>query len=566
MTDLLQKSAVRSAVLALTLTSCEQPNAVVPSESLEPLVAASQASSRPSGMDVGFFYAPQRATGNWLFQPFESPQGFEGSPPSADVQTQFRRDLGVMAAMGARVIKIGYEASSDVPAQGLSFSGPLTFRPNGGASRNEENLTSSLEHLKQAIVAAHGMGFRVVVEFFMNSQTYLRGPNGFYPASNPTWFEYAYAAYGSAGEQRMADDLNWWFSRTLRELQNSGADAFVSSYSLLTEANYSDPRFQSLTSTVARTLLRAPNLPIAKIGLTAVPNAATLADNVNSMRADLFATQKWVGVTGIHSYPAVGVMPYESWAPSKALLESNFQGVPLEMGEFGVEYCDVGRDERRQAELLQAGLQTASALGFSRFFNWGLWDYGPNPANCGSKWGLGFSAESPRNAYGVMAEWASALRGGDFENEVFGWSSGSSGVNVKPLRVGPYRADSAVGNFYLRHTSNQPTSWLCSAPFAVSGNQLAVAGYIRSVGPLSIQVHSLTKAGWSFATGAPTPALALSDAPWAWRQIQTVVDGQTLPLSPDTSEVIVCFVSERDTSRYSTVLDVDALSASAFWR
>jgi hypothetical protein len=512
--------------------------------------------------EMAFFYVPQHAAGTWLLNDFSTGLGFNGMPGSLDVQTQYRRDLATMAAMGAKTIKIGYEASSAVPNQGLTHEGPLTFLPNAGATRNVDNLRRGLANLTQAIALARGLGLRVVVEFFMNSQTYLRGPNGFYPSNNPTWFDYSYANFGADGISRMTEDLSWWVVETIRALESNGAGGSVQSYSLMTEASY-DPRSAALTSTLTRMLLSRAPVDHRRLGMTALPDANFVASNTWQQQQDIISTGRWIGFTGLHSYPASGVNPVETWAASKAVLERTFQGVQLEVGEFGVEFCVVGRDERTQASYVSWGLNEANRLGFARLFNWGLWDYGPNQANCGSKWGLGFSAEAPRDAYGVMSEWASDLRQGDFEQSLAGWSDGAAGPGTNTLsRMGPYSPEAATGDWYLRHASTAATNWVCSSPFAVNGNYLAVAGYVRAAGPLTMAVHTKTPQGWTYATGVPAASLSLADGPWVWRSVSGVLDGKMLPLRPATSEAILCFVSSRSAGGSSTYIDLDALSAT----
>jgi hypothetical protein len=233
------------------------------------------------------------------------------------------------------------------------------------------------------------------------------------------------------------------------------------------------------------------------------------------------------------------------------------------IGEFGVEFCDIGRNESLQAQMLHEGLEVASRLGFSQLINWGLWDYGPNPANCGSKWGLGFSADAPRDSYGIMSDWGSSLRGGDFEVNAGGFTSGAPSGASTLRRMGPYNFDAATNDYFLRHESTESVSWVCSAAFPVSGAALAIAGYLRATGAVTLAVHTKTGAGWSYAVNASIPTLRLPSGPWAWRQIQSLADGKTLPLPAGATEAIVCFVSDRGTSSGGvTYVDLDAIAAA----
>ncbi len=557
------RRASHLATVALLGLSCGAPVAsVAESAPAPPQVAATGIESgAASRTELAFFYVPQHAAGTWLLNDFDNSNGFPGTPASDNVQTQYRQDLATMAALGATTIKIGYEASSAVPNQGITHEGPLTFLPNQGATRNSANLQRAISNLKQAIALARAKGMSVVVDFLMNSQTYLRGPNGFYPASTPNWFQYSYAAFGGQGIGRMSEDLAWWVTETISQLEASGAGASVRSYSIMTESSYA-PENAPLTSAVTRLVLSRAPVDHRRLGMTVAPAVGNLAETMALQQADIVSTNRWIGYTGVHSYPAAGVNPIGNWADAKRNLDRIFQETQKEVGEFGVEFCDVGRDERRQAQLLSEGLNEASRLGFARFFNWGLWDYGPNPANCGSKWGLGFSASAPRDAYGVASEWRSALSGGDFEAHANGWVSGSAAGSTPPTRLGPWPADAATNDWYLRHQSSSPTSWLCSPAFPVGGNALAVAGYIRSTGAVTMSIHTRTPQGWSFEQNLPTPSLQLADGPWGWKSISKLTDGQVLALRPGSTEAILCFVAQRDTSTYPTYIDVDALSAS----
>jgi hypothetical protein len=488
----------------------------------------SRSSTASSGTRIDYVFIPQAYAGNWT------------SDAYSQVLAAYRRDLAIMAALGARSVKV---------AIAPPFNG-VRFQQAGGSTQDPVVLEAARTSLVALIQEAASYGLTVIVDFLLND-LYLRGPNGWYPNNNPNWFSWAYEAHG--GSPQLVTDMVAWERALVEAVQAAGVEGSVDFYNLFTEAPYGHlpGAWEQVTHDAVRALLASLPLAPGRRGADAFRVADTAA-----LAADAAASGAPLGVTEVHAYPDLGLNSDVAAAVQTA--RAALPGARVLVGEAGASFCAAGEDEQRQLQTFRAIYESAASVGAESVIVWGLWDYDAQPS-CGpgdaNRYGLGRHPDAPRDVLGYVVERMSALAGGDFEQGTSAWSAGGAGAAVSQAGWG----DAATGQRYLRLTAQGGTAWTCSPPFPLDGTRVALTAQVRASAPsVTASVHYRDGQGWSHATGRSSIDLGLALSGWSWRNVQSVLGGRTFDLPAGALEAVLCFSLQAGGT--PTYLDVDAVS------
>jgi hypothetical protein len=485
------------------------------------------------------YFADNRA-GDWATTGWTSPE----------VQASFKRDLVILAALGVRNVKVAVE-----PA----FLG-LEFRPQA-ATVDVAERTAATTAIPQVVRRLAEAGMSTQLTFLTNSLM-LRSGTSFNDPTLPNDYEISYGYLGiPAGPQRMARDLYELETAIIASITAAGLGAAVDYINVATEVSYS---FQRGDATPWSQI--SPHLVQPLAMLPAVPAGKRAADvlfqaEAGALARDVAAAGSRLDVTEVHSYvPGVN----RDLAGAVQAARAALPGTRVVIGEFGAELCENGGDETIQAQAFASALDQADRSGVDLFLNWGLWDYNDRgcPGSSGH-WGLGYTADRPRNSMGRLVERQSALPGGNFETDLSGFTAGGTAASL--IHGGPSRADAATNQRYLRLYSSAPgTSYACSRAFALEGSRVAVSAYLRSTSTrLAVAMHYLDAQGWSYQPGRAAVTVAVpGPGAWAWRNVQSLTGGTLHTVPVGSQQAIVCFIM--DGAGSTNYLDVDALSVNSY--
>jgi hypothetical protein len=469
-------------------------------------VTVSLVPSLPSSTGAGFVYYPQFNIRSWLTTDF-------ANYPA--IQTQFYRDLAVMASLGAKVVKltVGPTAVAVQCPTGLSGSELETCVAgiqNHRFQIDSARMSGLLKNLPAAINIAAEFGMSTIVDFVTN-EFYLAGYDsngqitGFWPnLPKGNFYDFLYGYAGSNPPADMAQDIVNWETEIIRAVNTSSASKILY-YNLSTEIPF------QLVSSTEQTLwtsfsyyltwdvLNTTSLNSGKVGLDAFPGVWGIdtAENfaVNRLAMDVQPMSTKPAYTEYHFYPnASNTNTFIQNNISTAIGQINdifkeysSARTRTGIGEFGAPYCSYGTQEGQDAAFISA-LAAASHASAPVFTNWGLWD--ATSGNCTTagtyndtfRVGLGAGAEFPRDVYGTWVQDYSDLKGGDFETGTSGWGVG--GANASMQWGGDYNGqrDAATHHHYLRLTVGSPNSsgWLCGPKFPLKGSKLAVSAMVRT--------------------------------------------------------------------------------------
>jgi hypothetical protein len=510
----------------------------------------------PDTLDFAYI-APQACGNDWLARYAE-----EGKCRDA-----FASDLGVMSALGARVVKLVMPPQWNGQTFEFDTCGGEVDNPD--LAKVEQNLPTVVEAL-----AAHGM--KVVVNFTSN-EWFLRSSFGYWPGNNgQDYWSQTYACQsGTEAENaaKLGDDMVKWQNGIIGAIQaDAAAAAAIEYYLVLTEVNYcqtcSTPWSASIQSVVARHVFAGSAAPAGKLGADSgvrVPDSVLLA-------ADASAAHRTIDFTEVHVYPDQldrnGLNQDVGAAVAEA--RKDLPGSIVTIGELGSRYCEAHSEANQISTPTKGGvadiLAEAHAASVAQAMNWDPYDY--DDATCevadNGRFGIGFSIEKPRDLYGWLAEHAGGLTNGDFERDAQGWLAGGTGPGPSLARVGPAN-DAATGSSYLRLTDGDGWAWACTPLLSVAGRtHFIVGGYVRSdLTNLSIDLYSRAAGSWSVTHH---PKTLLGDG-GTWRQLQGLA-GPAGDLAFDfgplagVDRFLVCFAQLAPAGEHH--LDLDAVSVQAY--
>jgi len=451
------------------------------------------------------------------------------------VQTDFQRDIKIMAALGARVVRIML----------LPYYSGIRLQENQGNVGDPQALAAAKQNLVEIINRFRAEGMAVILAFGPNA-LYWNGPD------SRRWWEWA---YGADGWSRFVQDIAEWGRQLAMAIESSEACSGVLYWDLLNEADYRVPGMGELVRTLAA---RVP-LPAEKIGISAL-----LPSDIGPMLNDLHSQGREPAFLDIHSYPDREVNADPSQALS-ALRQAAPRAKTL-IGEFAGIYCENGQDEDKQLLTEAQVLEGAFAADTFALLHWMLWDYADGDCSVGDseRTGLGFSHERPRDVLGALSNWISVLPGGDFEGSTSDWYPGGTGTGAEMSLGGPNEGDAATNLYYLRLTITEAgTYWLCSPAFATSGSRLYVSGFVRSnLNKITLDVHYRDAAGWNHNTSRPPLQIDIPlGGNWAFYNLQQQTGGVSFDLPSGTYQSLICFVGTGSGSG-PIYLDIDTISVN----
>ena len=477
---------------------------------------------------LGFAYAVPGFVGDWNAGSWQWPQ----------VQSAFRRDVAILAALGAPAVKIFFAPD---------FTG-LRYEANTGGHIDHAALDAARKAVVEIVATLRDHGLPVVIDF-MTNEAYLRGPNGFYPNNVPNNFEYAYQAFGvEEGARRMAQDYVVWQTAIVRAVQDAGLEEAIWYYNLATEMQYNFPpaaTWQVVTRETVRAVLRDVPVPAGKRSADVfLPSEALL------LAADASAVGAPLAFTEVHSYPNAGY--HADIAAGLDTLRATSGGATPVVGEFGSGFCQVSSEAEQTGWVLQA-LDTATANN-AVILNWTLWDEPVGGCVGDPRYGLGFGPDDPRDVLGAVVDRVSAVPGGDFEAGTSGWTVEGAGGHLVHASSSP-----ATGQRHLRVEAQAAgVTWACSPDFAAQGTAVAVSAYLRSsVSSVVMQLHTRDDLGWTSETGMAPLSRGLASTT-TWRNVQSIAGGFVFDLPPNTDRARLCFVF--DAPSQGSTLDLDTVS------
>lgn len=491
-------------------------------------------------VDLGLFYFVQGHNQNW-----------HSTTHWPWVEHGFHQDLGVLASLGVRTIKIGFA----MPDSGL------VFKEAGGAEIDRREVRRIASHMEPVLAQCAAHGIRPVIAFFLNGY-YLRGPNGFYPQNEPNWYEWSFAQWGEKeGGEAFGEICGEWVGLLVEAIEATPQGKHVLYYNVFTELAYALEDYSPVvTSGIFRKVIEKANVPEGKLGADAWPHFET---SVVPMKADLEAAGRKLDWTEVHLYARPPARA-EALAEKFRKTREAFPEAKVVLGEFGAPYA-VWNDE--QADVFAEFLDEAGRAGAGLALNWGLWDYRTRASEAGdTRNGLGFGLNEPRDVFGLVCARYSALRNGDFETPEHPWSV-SRGSGELTVETG----DAATGEGFLRFQAapgaRGPLS-IQSEPIPVTGPRLALNAYVRATGSVSVRIHCRDERGWSHEDDRWTPQrFAGRPAPDQWTALQGLWGGHVFDVPETASEVKVEFLfampAEEPPSDGHT-LDIDAVSMNMF--
>jgi cysteine-rich repeat protein len=480
----------------------------------------------PPATSFGFNYAPQGHLGKWVGSEYNL------------VQDVFERDLDTMASLGTKLVRImllPYRLGVQLQQNG----GPLNW-DSAEMAEVATNLPLVLERF-----SAHGIA--VVLAF---------GPNAMYwhgPDPSQRWWEYT---YGSGGWSDFVTDMVDWSTAVVEMVEPTAACSNVLYYDLHNEVDYGVTGMHSL---VTAQMAGIP-VPDSKRGISLLRS---------SHLADLVSDASSAGVTlefvEFHSYPDRN---HHVDIPNIAnAVQQSFPSATVVLGEFGSIFCENGEDEDLGQTTVMTVMDGAETAGLSMGLHWMLWDRvdGMSCADA-ERVGLGFEEDLPRDAYGAMAQRLSLVENSDFETGVANWFVGGTTGDVELLRYGPSDANSATNSYYGRmKLTGDGNYWMCTTWFSVSGEKLAVSGYLRhshaSIDGMSLGVHFGDNTSEISNTSQPMP---FPNVGWAYQSVQKGLQGQAIDIPAAATRAFVCFSADAGSSVSASnpaYVDLDAISA-----
>jgi hypothetical protein len=558
------------------------------------------------------------------------------------VNNQVYRDFAVMASLGVRVVKIPISISAAID--------PGNAANNNWANQRIHIDSSQFAIAQQAVPAiikmAASFGMKSVVDFTLN-ELYLEGwatlgssPTiGFFPTlPNGNWFQFLYDFGGipeggsgiSGASWDMVTDVATWENRMISAIINAGADSHVLYYNLTTETPYVhiDSTWQMISYQLLYSLAQnissvaaGKRAADAYVGMWAQPTTGVNGEPVNFAANRLamnVSSLNWpLAMTEYHAYYPNSTVPGSN---SPAFAQTNIVSAvsqigsifssygssgSVAVGEAGASYCALNADASQQDSMLSAIVAGVTQSQSPYMFNWGLWDNDPNAAcgngNDGNRFGIGFSSENPRDAYGSWVERQSDLKGGDFESSLSQWSIGTNGSpsSVQQLWMQGVGSDGAATHSRYQRimiTSPNIAAWTCSPAFDAHGSELAVSAFVRTNNLwYDVQVGYLDSQGWNFNTGRPflsksvfTDANSIaaslnsfippsepgfSGSTWSFFQFLSLYTGANsnnsalFDLSPGVTQLMVCVLTGTPASSSGSdpgYLDLDSVSASSW--
>jgi hypothetical protein len=482
----------------------------------------------PSPTAFGFDYGVPGYIGDWYGTNW------------ATCEAAFRRDAVVMAAFGARVVRVML----------LPYFSGMRLVEGGGDAGDPAALRAAAAALPGIVGALRDHGISVVLALGPNA-LFWNGPEG----DSRRWWEWA---YGAGGWSRFVDDVATWAREIVEAVESSDACDGVLYWDLLNEADY---RVAGMGELV-RALFRRVPVPDAKRGMSVL-----YASDAARVAADAAAEGKTVAWADIHSYPDRAHNPDPAAALSA--LRSAFSAARVLAGEIGGIWCENGQDEDRQRDTVLGLIDGASSASAVAVLNWMLWDYaGGRTCDAGDseRIGFGWSADDPRDVLGAVTERRSRTPGGDFETDLSGWAWGGTGTDAELVRGGPSETDAATNLYYLRLTvTGAGAYWACAPAHDLSGTHAAVTGYVRSsAAQVRVDMHYRDALGWTWETGREALGLWLAVPPgWRFQHLQSLGGGFVFDLPPGTTQANLCFRIDT-TSAGPTYLDLDAIGVAAY--
>ncbi|NOZ85388.1 MAG: hypothetical protein GXP49_03820 [Deltaproteobacteria bacterium] len=483
--------------------------------------------SLQGGTSFGFDYAPQGHLAKWV-----------GSDYSASL-ADFERDLGAMASMGTRVVRIM------LPPYTLG----LKMQQNSGPGNiDQAELDAVKVNLPAVIERFRDYGISVIIAF---------GPNAYWwngPDQNTKWWEWI---YGPGNWSDLVSDLVFWSTKIVEFVETSSSCSNVLYYDLQNEVDYNVVGMHELV----QAQLREIPVPDFKRGLSLLRS-----EKIDQLKQDMATTGKSLAFVDFHSYPDRGL---HSDVPATAnLFRTAFPGATVLLGEFGAIFCENGQDEDEQSSTVSSILSQAVSANLPVALNWMLWDRTSGTA-CGQgdeRIGLGYGRDAPRDVFGALTSRNSLVPDPDFEEQNSEWYTGGQN-QVPAFIIGTGDGDSATNDHYGRMMVTSPgLVWLCSnvAPLG-QGNKIAVDGYVRSnISELHMDVHFL-KDQVEIRTLSEGFTTTLD---WKWREIQGLMGGFAFDIPQGANRFFVCGVltAPNGTNSSSPVyLDMDAVSANTFF-
>jgi hypothetical protein len=558
------------------------------------------------------------------------------------VNRQIYRDFAVMSSLGVGVIKIPISISAVID--------PGSAANNNWANQRIHINSSQFAMAQQAVPSiikmAASFGMKSVVDFTL-SALYVEGwatlgssPTiGFWPnLPNGDWFQFLYDFRGipeggsgvNVASWDMVTDVVTWENQMISAIVNAGADSNVLYYNLTSETPYVhiDSTWQMISYQLLYSLVHnisgvsaGKRAADAYVGMWSQPMTGvngepdTFAANRLAMSA---SSLNWpLAMTEYHAYypdPTVLGSNSPAFAQSDivsavsqigSIFSSYGSSGSVAVGEAGASYCGLNADPSQQDSVLSAIVAGVIQSQSPYMFNWGLWDSDPNTA-CGNgsdghRFGIGFSSEKPRHAYGSWVERQSDLKGGDFESGLGQWSIGTNGTpfSVRQLWMqGVGSGGAATHSHYQRIEMTSPNiaAWTCSPAFNANGSELAVSAFVRTNNLwYEVLVGYMDSLGWNFNTGRPflsksvfTDADSIagslnsfippsqpgfSGSTWSFFQFLSLYTGANsnnsalFHLSPGVTQLMVCLLTGTPTWSSASnpgYLDLDSVSASSW--
>ncbi len=375
---------------------------------------------------------------------------------------------------------------------------------------------------------------------------------GFYPNNNGT--SYWQEAYGGVVSTQLAQDLGGgWQNPIISAVEASGAGYNVSYYSLFTESRYI-PNGTSATWSADiqwltnHWLLQNTVAPAGKIGMDGLT-----PDDMWLVGANSFYAGRLIDFTEAHAYthdsPDIPDLINQARQGTCNYRAPGTCNPTVTLGEFGAKYCQYG--EYFQSSNVLNMLNSAGSMGVEIGFNWGLWDYDAT-LSCttdSSRFGIGFSANAPRDHMGVLAERAGPLTNGNFESNANGWFSGGETGSVSFYRMGPDSSlpgGAATGSYWGRVEITAPGHhWGCVSWMPVSGAKLVPGAYLRfNISSIYLDLHYHQSNGDTGLLSWKQVSLGA----WEMKHIQNLPDASTGTVEPffyslptGTDSVFFCF-------------------------